>query len=97
MKLGRFTKTPTERKRYSLDYADWLDTSETIATVTFGVTPVTDNPLIVDAYLIATPATSVAFFINNGITGTTYTLDIQITTSGGQTKEDQILYSVRDL
>jgi hypothetical protein len=97
MKLGRFTKTPVERKRYTIDYSDWLDTGETVLTVTFGVTPVTTNPLVVDAYLIATPATSVAYFVNDGIAGTTYTLDVQITTSGGQTKEDQVLYSVRDL
>lgn len=97
MKLGRFTKTPTERKRYSIDYAEWLDTGETITAVTFGVTPSTGNMLEVDAYLISTPATSVIFFINFGASGTTYTLDVQITTSGGQTKEDQILFSVKDL
>lgn len=97
MKLGRFTKTPIERKRYSIDYSEWLDTGETVTSVTFGVTPSTDNILEVDAYSISTPATSVVYFVNFGAAGTTYTLDIQITTSGGQTKEDQVLYSVRDL
>lgn len=96
MKLARFTKAPTERKRYSIDYSDWLDTGETITAVTFTPSPLVTGGLEVDAYTISTPATSVVFFANAGISGTTYTLDVTITTSGGQIKEDQILYSVRD-
>lgn len=96
MKLARFTKAPGERKRYTIDYSDWLDTSETISTVTFLPSPIQTGGLEVDAYTIATPATSVVFFANLGIDGTTYTLNVTITTSGGQTKEDQILFSVRE-
>lgn len=96
MKLARFTKGPTERKRYSIDYSDWLDTGETISAVTFTPSPLATGGLEVDAYTISTPATSVVFFANAGIDGTTYTLDVTITTSGGQIKEDQILFSVRD-
>lgn len=96
MKLARFTKSSTERKRYTIDYADWLDTGETIASVDFTVTPTTDNALRVDAYTIATPATSVVYFANYGVDGVTYTVDVTITTSGGQIKADQVLYSVKD-
>lgn len=96
MKLARFTKAPNERKRYTIDYSDWLDTGETVSTVTFSVTPSTTNILQVDAYSIASPATSVVFFVNDGADGTTYTLEISITTSGGQVKEDQVHYSVRE-
>lgn len=97
MKLGKFTKTPVERKRYALEYADWLDTTETVSSVTFTVTPIDTVPLVVDASSISSSGTEVVFFINYGTTGTTYTLDIQITTSGGQIKEDQILFVVKDL
>ena len=97
MKLGKFTKTSVERKRYALEYADWLDTTETVSSVTFAVTPVDAVPLVVDASSISSSGTEVVFFINYGTTGTTYTLDIQITTSGGQIKEDQILFVVKDL
>jgi hypothetical protein len=96
MKLARFTKASTERKRYSIDYSEWLDTDETITAVAFLPSPLSTGGLEVDAYTISTPATSVVFFANAGIDGTTYTLDVTITTSGGQIKEDQILYSVRD-
>lgn len=97
MKLGKFTKTSVERKRYALDYSDWLDTGETVSSVVFAVTPAGATPLVVDANSISASGTTVVFFVNYGATGTTYTLDVQITTSGGQIKEDQILFAVKDL
>lgn len=97
MKLGKFTKTSVERKRYALDYSDWLDTGETVSSVTFAITPTGTSSLVVDANSISSAGTLVAFFVNYGVTGTTYTLDIQITTSGGQIKEDQVLFTIKDL
>lgn len=96
MKLAKFVKSPAERKRYSIDYSEWLDTGETVQSIIFTVTPSTGTlPLAIDAYQIATPATSVIFFANYGDEGTVYTVDVVMTTSGGQIKEDQILFSVR--
>jgi hypothetical protein len=98
MKLGTFTKTPAERKRYSLDYTDWLDTGETISTATFSVTPTTGaTPLIVDASSIDPGGKQVVFFVNNGVDGTTYEVEALVTTSGGQTKEDQVNFLVKDI
>lgn len=97
MKLAKFVKAPVERKRYQIDYSDWLDTGELVQSIVFTVSPSTGTqPLVVDAYLIGTPATSVAFFANLGDDGVTYTVNVVMTTDGGQTKEDQILFSVRD-
>lgn len=98
MKLGTFGKTPAERKRYSLDYTDWLDTGETISTRTFTVTPSTGaSPLQIDASSIDASGKQLVFFANFGDNGTTYVVDVLITTSGGQTKEDQINFLVKDL
>lgn len=98
MKLGTFTKTPAERKRYSIDYTDWLDTGETISTRTFTVTPTTGaNPLQIDASSIDPDGKQLVFFANFGDDGTTYVVDVLITTSGGQTKEDQVNFLVKDL
>lgn len=96
MKLARFIKQPSERKRYTIDYSDWLETSETISSVTFAPSPIAAGGLEVDAYSIAAPATSVVFFVNYGVSGTTYTVTVTITTSGGQIKEDEVLFSVRE-
>lgn len=96
MKLARFVKSPAERKRYSIDYSDWLDTGELVSSIVFTVTPSTGTlPLVIDSYLIGTPATSVGFFANYGDDNVSYTVDVVMTTSGGQIKEDQILFSVR--
>jgi hypothetical protein len=95
MKLDNFIKSPVERKRYTIDYSDWLDTGETISSVTFAVTPTTTNTLEVDAYVLGTGNTSVIFFANYGDANNIYTVDVQIVTSGGQTKEDTILFTVR--
>lgn len=98
MKLGSFTKTPVERKRYTIDYTDWLDTGETLATSAFSISPSTGvAPLQVDASLFSTSNKELMFFVNYGDDDTTYIVDVQVTTSGGQTKEDQLVFTVRGL
>lgn len=93
MILAKYTKQPSERKRYVLDYSDWLDSGETISTAVFSVDPV--GGLIVDASSIGTPATTVAYFVSSGTTAVQYTVTVTISTSGGQIKEDEVLYHVK--
>lgn len=95
MRLGSFIKTPAERKRYSIDYSEWLDTGETLSTVTMEVTPSTGTvPFVVDA--ISSNNTVVVFFVNGGDNAKQYTIDVKATTSGGQLKEDTVLFTVRN-
>ena len=95
MRLGSFTKTPAERKRYSIDYSEWLDTGETLSTVTFTVTPSTGTvPFVVDA--VSSNNVMVVFFVNGGDSSKQYTVDVKASTSGGQLKEDTVLFTVRD-
>lgn len=96
MRLAKFTKRPGERKRYVILYEEWLDAGETVTEVTFGVTPATIPALEVDASSIAANGTDVVFFVNFGESGKNYTVNVTATTSGGQIKKDQILFSVRD-
>lgn len=96
MILAKFIKRPDERKRYAIVYSDWLDTGETITGVTFEVTPATGSSLSVDASSISAEGNEVVFFANFGDDGTNYTLDVKITTSGGQIKQDQVLFSIKD-
>lgn len=95
MKLAKFVKSPAERKRYTIDYSEWLDTGETISSVVFAVTPTDASTLTVDSYQIATPATSLAFYVGLGLDGGAYTVNVKITSSGGQVKEDQIGFMVK--
>jgi hypothetical protein len=93
MKLGNYIKFPAERKRYAIDYTDWLDTGETLTAVTYTVSPGTD--LVVDASSISSSGLVAVFFVSGGTAGTVYTIDVRATTSGGQIKEDTVLFTLR--
>jgi hypothetical protein len=93
--LGKFFKGPDERKRYSIDYSDWLDTGEQLSNVTFEVTPVDADPVLIDGIAIETGAIVVAFYASRGLDGKSYKAVATATTSGGQVKEDTIQYTVK--
>lgn len=101
MRLNSYTKSSAERKRYVIDYSDWLDTGETITDVVFAVTqtaptnatPVT--PLSIDAYTIPAPNTSVVFFASLGDLNGVYSVDVTISTLSGQVKEDTIQFTIK--
>lgn len=97
MRLGSFVKTPIERKRYAIDYSEWLDTGETLSTVVYTIPVATTPPLVVDATSIGSANTVAVFFINGGLNGRQYTVEVVATTSGGQIKEDTVLFTVRDV
>lgn len=91
MLLAKKTKAPTDRKRYVVDYDDWLDTGETLSTVTYSVDSGTAT---VDGDSIAGDGKSAIFFINDGEVSTTFNVLIQATTSVGQVKNDHIEFVV---
>jgi hypothetical protein len=95
MTLGKYTKTPAERKRYQIDFSEWLDTGETIITFSYSSTPVDASPVIIDEYAIAADGLSVGFYASGGVLGSNYKIDVLASTSGGQEKEEIILFSVR--
>ena len=97
MRLAKFTKQPSERKRYVVNYSDWLDTSETLLDVAFVVEPTTASPLVVDASALSTDSKAVSMFVNGGLNATTYTITLTATTSGGQVKEDEVVFTIRQI
>jgi hypothetical protein len=95
MNLGKYFKSPDERKRYSIDYTDWLDTGEQLSVVTFEVTPVDADPVVIDGIAIETGNKSVVFYASAGLDGRSYKAIATMTTSGGQVKEDTVQYTVK--
>jgi hypothetical protein len=95
MILGKYFKSPDERKRYSISYADWLDTGEFLSNVTFEVTPIDADPVVIDGIAIETGSLGVVFYASGGIEGKTYRAIATTTTSGGQVKEDTVQYTVK--
>lgn len=97
MRLAKFSKTPDERKRYTVDYTDWLETSETVASATYAVREATTPALVVDAQSILSGNKKVSFYVSGGDDGETYNVEVKITTSTGQVKEDVVIFAVRDI
>lgn len=95
MQLGKFFKVPDDRKRYSIDYSEWLDSGETVSGVTFGVTPADSSPVLIDGNSINPSATGVVFYASAGNVGTTYVVAVTMTTGGGQVREDTVQYTVK--
>lgn len=96
MKLGNFHKTPAERKRYGIDYSDWLDTGEGVATWQFDVSPATPTPLVIDGVTLDSVSSTLTFYASGGMHGKVYTVTVTTTTSQSQIKEDDVLFSVRN-
>jgi len=94
MALSKFIQEPGEYKRYVLDYSDWLDEGEQITSVTFTVTP--SDGVTVPISAIDDTGTLVSFFATGGTDGVKYTVEATINTDGGQIKEDQIYFVIRE-
>ena len=95
MILGKYFKSPEERKRYSIRYTNWLDAGELLTDVTFEVTPVDADPVVIDGIAIETGETSVVFYATRGLDGKSYKAIVTTTTSGGQDKQDTVQYTVK--
>jgi len=95
MQLGKYFKAPVDRKRYTIDYSDWLDSGELVMSVTFGVTPLDAFPVVIDGNANNPAATGVVFYASGGLDGTSYKVTATLLSSNGQTREDTIQYTVK--
>lgn len=96
-RIGKFRKGPDDRKRYVIDYADWLSENETISTVTMEGNIPADN-FFIDGYVVNVSGGSkeVIFFVSGGLPGKEYNATVTINTSLTQTKEDFVTFVVTD-
>lgn len=93
--LGRFIQTPTERKKYTVNYTDWLAAGESIISFAYSSVPASPTPARIDAYSITSP--TVPIYISGGVDGTQYKILITATTSLGQIKNDEVVIVVKAL
>ena len=94
--LKKFVQHPDERKRYNIDYEEWLDTDEMVSSVTFEVTPTTGTPLTIDGSDIDDDGKIVSLFVSGGDHEETYEVLVTATTSAGQIKVLCIHFTIRD-
>lgn len=99
-RLAKYTQTPDETKRYSIEYSDWLDTGETVSDVSFEISPTTSPALSVQSSHIVQgdtgALTQLRFFVTGGVAKKSYKVIVNVATSGGQEKQDTVLFDIRD-
>lgn len=97
MKLGKWSQTPGEKKLYTADYSQWLSAGETLATVTYVVTPVTVPALQVTGSAIDGAGKTVSFFVGGGTDSSQYEITLTATTNIGEIKVDAVFYAVKNI
>ena len=93
MRIGRFRKSPGDRKRYEINYGDWLNSGEILTGVTLGGN-VPDDQFYVDGFLVTAGGREVVFYVSGGVSGEEYEVSVSAQTSLGQIKEDTISFMV---
>jgi hypothetical protein len=89
--LKGFSKQAVERKRYTLDYACWMEEGELLSDYTILVTPDTaPNPLIAEGAYVDPTYKLISTFLSGGAAGVVYTVRFIANTSAGQIKSDDI-------
>lgn len=97
MPLKKYVKGAGERKRYSIDYSDWLDIGELLTGVVFTIpTNNVSTPLVVDDVAVTPDGLGVQYYVSGGADGEQYEVVATATTSGAQIKVDDLLFSVRE-
>lgn len=84
--------SPSDRRRYTIDYNDWLDDSETLSSVVFAVST---GPATVPSSTISTDGKSVNFFVTGAsLSFTPFNVTVAATTSVNQVKNDHVAFNV---
>lgn len=95
--LAKYVKQPGERKRYQINYVNWLDTGEAVQGVVFSVDKLTSPPLVVDDVMPTPDGLGVQYYVSGGVNGTQYVVTATLSTNTGpQVKEDEIYFSIRE-
>jgi hypothetical protein len=86
--LATYTQQPADRLDYDIPY-DLAD-GDSILTVTVAVTP---SGLIVNEY---SSVDTVKLWVESGVTGATYKVEVTTTTTLGRIKQDEIKFKIKD-
>lgn len=95
--LAKYVKQPSERKRYQINYENWLDTGEAVTGVIFTIDKATVPPLVIDDVMVTPNAKGVQYYASGGVDKQSYVVTATLTTNTGpQVKEDEIYFAVRE-
>lgn len=90
--LGTKLKDPADVLDYDISYEDWITDDDTITTVATSVSPT--GALAVDSVSVSSP--DVKVWVSGGTAGSTYTVTVTASTSGGRIKEETFKIRVKE-
>lgn len=90
----RYIQDPADVLDYALDWSDWLDDGETIASSTWAVTPA---GLTTSLTSIVNNGTAAVVWLSGGVADRMYTVTNHITTTDSRTVERSIAVTIRNL
>ncbi len=98
MAIAKYVKAASDRKRYQIDYTDWLDTGETVASVDFTIEDNADTPvLVVDDVQVLPSGLGVQYYVSGGVDGVKYRILANLTTTTGpQIKLDEVFMTIME-
>lgn len=88
-------KDPQSVIDWTFSWSSYLQSSETISTSTWAVTPTTTSPLTVDSDSETTTATTV--WLSGGLLGQVYRVVNTITTNQSRTEERTLVVRIESL
>lgn len=94
MQIAKFRKMPADRKRYEVNYEDWLNIDETLVNVQMtGNVP--EDDFYIDGFIIPIENDKeVIFYVSGGLSGVQYEVTVEVETSLQQIKQDTITFVV---
>jgi len=95
MILGQKAHTAGDTIRYIVDYTRWLEDGVSLVTATLVMSltaPVSD--ITISGVTVLTEHNKVAFVLSGGSVNEIFTLDIQVTDTRSETKNDTLNFSV---
>ena len=95
MKLAAYTQQPVERKDYDIDYGPWLaPMGDSIVSVTHGVRNAPDGALTVDSMFMNS---TVKLWIAGGTDGSSYQVEVTVTTAGGRIDQSELVFRIKEV
>lgn len=91
--IATFEIQPSEVLDYDVDYASWLADGDTITSVTTQVTPPDELNVVSN---IIQSGQRVKVWVSDGIDGTTYKVEVTITTDDGRVKQDEVRFRCKE-
>ncbi len=94
--IGGALQQPDENLDYDIDYTEFLNEGDTLASVTAEVTPITDDPLQANAALV-TGTNRVKVWVYGGLSDHTYKVEVTTDTAGGRRKQDEFEVYIEEI